>query len=45
MLPVALVTNGDCNDGRPPIPHKSLGTSIEDWLATDNLGSSAVYLM
>lgn len=44
MLPVTLVANGDCNDGRPPIPHKPLGSSIKNWLAADNLGSSAVYL-
>lgn len=45
MLPVALVADSDCNDRRPPIPHKSLGASIKDRLAADNLGSSAVYLM
>ena len=45
MLPVALVTDGDCNDRRPPIPHKSLGPSIKDGLATDDLGPSTVYLI
>lgn len=44
MLPVTLVTDGDCNDRRPPIPHKSLGPSIKDWLAADNFGSSTIYL-
>lgn len=44
MLAVALVAYSNCNDRRPPIPHKSLGPSIEDWLAADDLGSSAVYL-
>ena len=44
MLSVALVTDSDGNNSRPPISHKSLGPSIEDRLATDNLGSSAVYL-
>lgn len=44
MLPVALVTDRDCYDCRPPIPYESLGSSIENWLAADNLSSSAVYL-
>lgn len=45
MLPMTLVADSDCNDRRPPIPHKSLGSSLKDWLAADYLGSSAVYLM
>lgn len=44
MLPVALVADSDSNDRRSPVPHKSLGSSIKDWLAADNFGSSAVYL-
>ncbi len=45
MLPVTLISDGDCDDGGPPIPHKPFGSSIKDRLATDNLGSSAVYLL
>lgn len=45
MLPVALVTDRDCYNRRPPIPYEPLCSSIEDWLAADNLGSSAVDLI
>ena len=44
MLSMALITNCDCDDPRPPIPHESFCSSIENGLATDDLGSSAIYL-
>lgn len=44
MLSIALVADSDGNNLRPPIPYEPLGSGVEDGLATDNLGSSTVYL-
>lgn len=44
MLSMALITDSDCDNCRPPVPHKSLGSSIEYRFTADDLGSGAVYL-
>ena len=44
MLSVALVADSDSDNLGPPIPYEPLGSGIKDWLATDNLGSSTIYL-